>query len=67
MLLYLLVACNMGYRKDAASGECIGCPKGTYSDTYDAPSCTPCPEGQTSYKARNRYANGCLSRKYIFS
>ena len=52
--------------KDAASGKCIGCKKGTYSVTSDAPSCTPCPEGQTSYRERSRYATQCFG-KYIFS
>ena len=34
--------------RDADSGDCVTCPKGTYSDTADADSCTTCPEGKTT-------------------
>ena len=40
--------CREGYRRDADSGDCVACPKGTYSDTPDAASCTSCPDGKTT-------------------
>ena len=52
MLLSFLVACKPGSMINATSGKCIDCPKGTYSEPYDATSCTPCPEGQTSFGDR---------------
>ena len=55
-----------GWMKDAASGKCIDCKKGTYSETADSASCTPCPEGQTTPRDRSKYASECYG-KYIFS
>ena len=66
MLLSFLVACKPGTMIDASSGKCIDCPKGTYSEPFDATSCTPCPEGQTSFGERARYAVACFFRKYIY-
>ena len=47
-LLLLLVVCPRGYMRDADSGECVVCPKGTYNTTVDGNSCTSFPEGQTT-------------------
>ena len=46
--LFILAECCEGYRRDADSGDCVACPKGTYSDMIDGDSCTSCPEGKTT-------------------
>ena len=45
-LLFLFVECRKGYYN--YYGECVSCPKGSYSEIIDAPYCTRCPEGQTT-------------------
>ena len=45
--------------RDADSGDCVACPKGTYSDTENAASCTPCPEGQTTKFEGTNEASQC--------
>ena len=30
------------------TSDCQICPVSTYSETYDAESCTPCPDGETT-------------------
>ena len=52
--------------RDADSGDCVACPKGTYSDTADAASCTSCPEGETTLYDRANDASLCYSKIYIF-
>ena len=64
MLFYIHnVECRQGYRRDADSGNCVICPKGTYSDTPDAASCTSCPEGQTTPGEGADVANRCYGKK----
>ena len=48
LLLVDLCGSKDGYMRDADSGECIICPKGTWSRELNAASCTSCPEGQTT-------------------
>ena len=48
--------------RDADSGDCVACPKGTYSDTADAASCTSCPEGETTLYDRANDASLCYGK-----
>ena len=57
--------CYEGYMKDAISGDCIICLKGTYSDTINAASCTSCPDGQTTPGNGSNDAALCFSKKNI--
>ena len=65
MLSSLLVDCDKGWMRDADSGDCIVCPKGTFSETIDADSCTSCP-GQITFEEGFTMASQCFG-KYIFS
>ena len=50
--------------KDAGSDlGCRMCEKGTYNDVLNAESCTPCPEGQTTYSNRARSADQCYGKE----
>ena len=46
--------------RDANSGNCVICPSGTYSDTTDATSCIPCPEGKNTRYEGTSNANLCF-------
>ena len=61
LMLLLLDFCYWGYKRDADSGECIICPKGTWSRTLNAASCTSCPEGQTTKREGTRSPSQCHS------
>ena len=41
MCIYLV--CEKGYRVNDTGDGCTICPRNTYSDTFGADSCTPCP------------------------
>ena len=49
--------------RDADSGNCVACPKGTYSEKSGATSCTSCPEGQTTYRAGGSSPVFCYCKK----
>ena len=49
--------------RDADSGDCVICPKGTYSDTVNAVSCTSCPEGETTPESGSDDEGWCFSKK----
>ena len=66
LLLFLSVACYKGFRKDPDSGDCVKCPRATYSDTVNATSCTSCPDGQTTYVEGNIALYSCYC-KFIFN
>ena len=55
--------CLEGYMIDSDSGNCVPCPKGTYSDTENSASCTSCPEGETTPGNRTDDAELCFSKK----
>ena len=52
--------------RDAASGDCVACPKGTYTDAADAGRCNPCPDGQTTLGEGTAEAALCYC-KFIFN
>ena len=60
--LFLLLVCDKGFEKDPGLG-CKMCEKGTYNDKPDADSCTPCPEGQTTYRTRTWTADSRYVKK----
>ena len=43
-----ILVCLQGYFLNSTSNECSPFPIATYSETEDADSCTPCPEGLTT-------------------
>ena len=47
-IYFLFEECAPDFMRDTGSGDCVACPKGTYSDTAEAASCSSCPEGQTT-------------------
>ena len=49
--------------RDADSGDCVKCPRGTYTDMLDASSCTSCPEGQTTVDEGANEASLCFGKK----
>ena len=50
-------ACSRGtFKKD---GNCIPCPPGTYSSTFNATKCTPCPAGTFFSLTGAQTANAC--------
>ena len=49
--------------RDADSGDCVKCPRGTYTDKLDASSCTSCPEGQTTVDEGANEASLCFGEK----
>ena len=51
--------------RDEDSGDCIICPRGTYSDITDATSCTPCPEGKTTRYEETSNANLCFGNTLL--
>ena len=58
--------------RDPDSGDCIPCPKGTYSDTAEATSCTSCAEGERTPSEATNNASLCFGKKpvtfeYFFS
>ena len=55
--------CLAGYMRDADSGDCVACPKGTYSDTENAASCTSCPVGESTPEDGADDAELCFSKK----
>ena len=50
--------------RDPDTGDCMACPKGTYSETADAASCTSCPEGETTLYGRANDASLCYGKRY---
>ena len=54
--------CKEGFRLDPVMG-CKSCEKGTYSEEPDSESCTPCPEGQTTFSQRSTSADACHGKK----
>ena len=61
-LITMVLECHQSYMRDADSGDCVACPKGTYSDTVDVDSCSSCPEGQTTVNAASYDASLCYGK-----
>ena len=51
--------------RDPDSGDCIPCPKGTYSDTAEGSSCTSCAEGETTLNEAVNNASLCFGKKLL--
>ena len=51
--------------RDADSGSCMKCPRGTYSDTLGTASCTPCAEGLTTGREGADAVNSCTGKNRI--
>ena len=63
---FYYIECQKGYMRDAESGDCVECPKGTYSDMEDAASCTSCPEGTDTPFNASPDVKYCIGKKLIF-
>ena len=61
-IIYFFLECREVYMRDVNSGECRICPKDTYSDTPDAASCTPCPDGKTTYGIGAKSSSECYGK-----
>ena len=49
--------------RDPDSGACVACPKGKYSDTAEATSCTSCSAGETTPSEGTNSASLCFGKK----
>ena len=58
-----ILACNSGQFWDASTQQCVDCPINTYTNTNNADTCTPCPEGQVTTGEGNTH---CRTGKHIF-
>ena len=58
--IFIFVGCREG-RMRGPGGDCVLCPKGTYSEGV-GDTCTPCPEGQTTYEEGADLARLCYGQ-----
>ena len=51
-LIVVITLCNLecarGYFRNSTNNDCISCPIGTYSNTFNVISCTNCTPGYTT-------------------
>ena len=62
---FYFVACRKGEYRHPVRQHCTDCTAGTYSDTEEAASCTPCPEGYSTYSIRSDDASDCIGKTYF--
>ena len=60
-----ILACNWGKYWDSEAGHCRTCPIATYSDTINATSCTPCPNGETTAQEGSIRRSKCKTRMQL--
>ena len=67
IFIFNILVCLQGYFLNSTSNECSPCPIATYSETEDADSCTPYPEGLTTSLEGSSNISLCRMRMQLIS
>lgn len=56
--------CPIGYHRNSETNDCDECPHGTYTDTVESATCTPCAQGYFNPIRRQRKCLQCPSKHW---